>query len=97
MTGAPIPEHCDAVIPFEETTEKEFAKSGQLSVIGIRIPALPGSNIRVKGKDIKMGDSVLLEGHVITPATVGVLASMGMSHVRAIRKPVVSILSTGNE
>ena len=97
MTGAPIPEHCDAVIPFEETTEKEYAKSGQLSEIGIRIPALPGTNIRVKGKDIKMGDSVLLEGHVITPATVGVLASMGMSHVRAIRKPVVSILSTGNE
>tara|TARA_B100001013_G_scaffold163355_1_gene97704 strand:- start:2503 stop:3780 length:1278 start_codon:yes stop_codon:yes gene_type:complete len=97
MTGAPIPEHCDAVIPFEETTEKEFAKSGQLSEIGIRIPALPGTNIRVKGKDIKMGDSVLLEGHVITPATVGVLASMGMSHVRAIRQPVVSILSTGNE
>ena len=97
MTGAPIPEHCDAVIPFEETTEKESAKSGQLSEIGIRIPALPGTNIRVKGKDIKMGDSVLLEGHVITPATVGVLASMGMSHVRAIRQPVVSILSTGNE
>ena len=97
MTGAPIPEHCDAVIPFEETTEKEFSKPGELAEIGIRIPAFPGTNVRAKGKDIKKGDSVLLEGHIITAATVGVLASMGMSHVRAIRKPVVSILSTGNE
>ncbi|HAT22124.1 MAG TPA: molybdopterin molybdenumtransferase MoeA, partial [Dehalococcoidia bacterium] len=97
MTGAPIPEHCDAVIPFEETTEKEFSKPGELAEIGIRIPAFPGTNVRAKGKDIKKGDSVLLEGHIITAATVGVLASMGMSHVRAIRKPVVSVLSTGNE
>jgi len=97
MTGAPVPEHCDAVIPFEDTTEKDFSKSGRLTEIGIRTSVSPGTNVRVKGKDIKEADSVLEEGHVITAATIGVLASMGMSHVRAIRKPVVSILSTGNE
>jgi len=97
MTGAPVPEHCDAVIPFEDTTEKDFSKSEGLAEIGIRTSVLPGTNVRVKGKDIKEADSVLEEGHVITAATIGVLASMGMSHVRAVRKPVVSILSTGNE
>ena len=66
MTGAPVPEHCDAVIPFEDTTEKDFSKSGRLTEIGIRTSVSPGTNVRVKGKDIKEADSVLEEGHVIT-------------------------------
>ena len=97
MTGAPIPDLADAVIPFEETTEEDFLGTTDIKEIGIKMPASPGTNIRIKGKDIEKNELVIEKGHIITPATVGVLASMGMSHVKTIRKPVISILSTGNE
>ena len=97
MTGAPIPDLADAVVPFEETTEEDFLSTTDIEEIGIKMAVPPGTNIRSKGKDIAKNDLVIEEGHIITPASVGVLASMGMSHVKAVRKPVISVLSTGDE
>ncbi|MEC7836334.1 MAG: gephyrin-like molybdotransferase Glp [Chloroflexota bacterium] len=97
MTGAPIPDLADAVVPFEETTEEDFLSTTDIEEIGIKMAVPPGTNIRSKGKDIEKNDLVIEEGHIITPASVGVLASMGMSHVKAVRKPVISVLSTGDE
>ena len=97
MTGAPIPDLADAVVPFEETTEEDFLGTTGIEEIGIKMAVPPGTNIRSKGKDIEKNDLVIEEGHIITPASVGVLASMGMSHVKAVRKPVISVLSTGDE
>ena len=98
MTGAPIPPGADAVVPFEETDEVKRKAAGQdLSRIAIRSDAEPGANVRPAGEDVARGQRVLEAGTVLRPAEAGVLASLGRSRVRVIRRPVVAILATGDE
>ncbi|MFC1956096.1 gephyrin-like molybdotransferase Glp [Chloroflexota bacterium] len=100
MTGAPVPEGADSVVKFEDTDEDQRRKSsaGQPIIeIGILHRTEPGLNIRQAGEDIVRGTTVLLQGMVIRPSEVGILASLGQSQVAVIRRPVVAILATGNE
>ena len=100
MTGAPIPEGADGVVRFEDTDEGYHQKSAAdspITEIGILCEAKLGQNIRRAGEDISKGTMVLKKGTIIRPADVGVLASLGRSEVKAIRRPVVAILATGNE
>ena len=98
MTGAPIPPGADTVVPFEETDELDRSGKGlSLDEIGIRYELSSGSNFRPAGEDVKKGEVVLNAGQVVRPAEVGVLASLGMTTVLVIRRPVVAILATGNE
>jgi molybdopterin molybdotransferase len=98
MTGAPVPEGADAVVQFENTDESERQGSGQtITEINILAEAEVGLNIRQAGEDITRGARVLTAGTVIRPAEVGVLASLGMNTVTVISRPVVGILSTGDE
>jgi molybdopterin molybdotransferase len=100
MTGAPIPAGADSVVQFENTDEeKQRAVSPDRlpGVVGILRGARPGQNIRRAGESIAAGSTVLRKGTVIRPAEVGVLASVGLDRVRAIRRPVVAVLGTGNE
>ncbi|MCX7617871.1 gephyrin-like molybdotransferase Glp [Tepidiforma sp.] len=100
MTGAPIPPGADAIVPFEETDEalrginEAARKSGAVRVLKA---ASPGANIRRRGEDVRSGTTVIPAGRVIRPSEVGVLASIGLTHVTVIRRPVVAILSTGDE
>ncbi len=96
MTGAPVPVGADSVIRFEDTDEDQ-RQGSSVSEIGILCKVNPGQNIRRAGEDIARGAIVLRKGTVIRPAEVGVLASLGMSTVPVIRRPVVAILATGNE
>lgn len=101
MTGAPIPRGADSIVPFEETDEPPgrafgaFAK-GRDSV-GVLKAALPGANIRSAGEDVQRGSTVMRVGTELRAAQIGVLASLGMKTVRVFRRPVVAILSTGDE
>jgi len=101
MTGAPIPKGADSVVQFENTdelTRRESATGQQLPTeIGILCEAEAGLNIRRAGEDITKGSIVLSKGTVIRPSEVGVLASLGHSRVKVIRRPVVAILATGDE
>jgi molybdopterin molybdotransferase len=98
MTGAPIPAGADTVVPFEETDEVQRRAQGQpLDRIGVQASLPLGSNLRPAGEDVRRGQLVLEAGTVVRPAEVGVLASLGLSTARVIRRPVVSILSTGDE
>ncbi|MCZ6538727.1 MAG: molybdopterin molybdotransferase MoeA [Chloroflexi bacterium] len=100
MTGAPVPENSDAVVPFEDTDEQERQKSGSggsNSAVSINVAAVPGDNIRDAGEDIKAGTNVFGEGAVLRAGQIGVIASLGRATVRAIRRPVVAIVSTGDE
>ncbi len=100
MTGAPVPRGADSVVRFEDTDEMERKKGragGTPAEIGILCEIETGKNIRKAGEDVSRGSPVLKRGTVIRPAEVGVLASLGKSRVRAVRRPVVAILSTGNE
>jgi molybdopterin molybdotransferase len=95
MTGAPLPRGADAVVQFENTDETK--RKAPVTDIGILEAAEPGLNIRKAGEDIARGAVALKKGVAIRPAEIGVLASLGYSQVKAIRHPVVAILSTGNE
>lgn len=95
MTGAPVPDGADAVVPFEETDEAE--RGADLSHIGIRVEVLPGSDVRPAGQDVKRGETVLTAGTTLRPPDAGVISSLGYQSVEVIRRPTVSILSTGDE
>ncbi|MHB8647710.1 MAG: molybdopterin molybdotransferase MoeA [Thermomicrobiales bacterium] len=89
-TGAPLPPGADAVVQIERTTE---------TAAGVRIAETPraGQNIRPVGSDLKRGDRVLAAGTVLTPAAVGLLASLGRTDALVTRRPRVSVLATGDE
>ncbi|OGO42915.1 MAG: hypothetical protein A2137_00435, partial [Chloroflexi bacterium RBG_16_58_8] len=99
MTGAPVPGGADSVVQFENTDEPEHkdVAAGQPARVGILAEARPGLNIRRAGEDISRGTVVLKGGTIIRPAEIGLMASVGYNRVKAIRRPVVAVLSTGNE
>jgi len=95
MTGAPIPKGADSIVRFEDTDEQQ--REGTTTEIGILCEVGPGADIRRVGEDITRGSIVLRQGTVIRPSEIGILASLGRSTVKVIRRPVVAILATGNE
>ena len=98
MTGAPVPENADAVVPFEDTDELERRASGGSSeAIAIHLHAEPHDNIRGAGEDIESGEIVLESGQILRSGEIGVIASLGHSMAKVIRRPVVAIVSTGDE
>lgn len=98
MTGAPIPSGADTVVAFEDTDELERKSSGhRLETIGIRKAERLGTNVRPAGEDVRRDERVLKAGSVLTPAGVGLAAAVGRTAVKVVRRPVVAILSTGDE
>ena len=98
MTGAPVPDGADAIVPFEDTDEMQRRANGTpLSEIGIQYAVSVGDDIRPAGQDMRKGDLVLQAGTMLRPAEIGVLASLGCDTVKVARRPVVAILATGNE
>ena len=95
MTGAPIPKGADSVVRFEDTDDAQ--RKGSSTEIGILVEVEPGRDVRRAGEDIAKGSLVLSQGVIIRPSEVGVLASLGCSGVRVIRRPRVAILATGDE
>jgi molybdopterin molybdotransferase len=101
MTGAPLPPGADAVVPFEDTQESGAHAFGRFSkavdsVLVCRA-AQPGANVRRAGEDVRRETLVMKRGAILRPAQIGVLASLGRATVRVIRRPVVAVLSTGDE
>jgi molybdopterin molybdotransferase len=90
MTGGPVPDGADCVVPWEDTdrgTER----------VAIYASAEPGRNVRPRGEDLRIGDVVATHGDVLDPVRLGMLASVGRTSVRAHRRPRVAVLSTGDE
>jgi molybdopterin molybdotransferase len=90
MTGAPIPEGCDAVVMHERTQAGE----GRVRIDEPEVR--PGQNILPRGREMRAGDRVLTAGTVLGPAQLGVLASVGQAEP-PVRQPSVAIVSTGDE
>ena len=90
MTGAPTPEGCDAVVPVEETDNG----AGEVS---LQAAVKTGQHIRVRGEDVTAGTLFLRKGARIRPPEINMLAGFGMALVPVYRRPVVAILSTGDE
>lgn len=90
MTGAPLPRGADAVVRFERTR----ADGGDVLILAA---AQVGENVRPAGEDVRAGAIALAAGLIIRPPIVGLLASLGYSHVACHRRPRVAVLSTGDE
>jgi molybdopterin molybdotransferase len=90
-TGAMMPAGADTVLRVEEA---ELA--GAATVQAMDAPA-PGRNVRRAGDDVLPGQTALRTGTVLGPAELGVLASLGRSLIRCVRRPRISVLVTGDE
>jgi molybdopterin molybdotransferase len=97
MTGAPLPAGADAVVRFEETDEAASHSGGSRSCVQVCRPARPFDNVREAGEDITAGAVVARRGRALRAPDLGLIASVGHAAVSVHRRPVVGILSTGNE
>ncbi|MEY4363245.1 MAG: molybdopterin molybdenumtransferase MoeA [Pseudomonadota bacterium] len=91
FTGAPIPEGADAVVMQEETQ----ALDNDQVRIEVAVPS--GQWIRRSGEDVTRGACVLSRGQRLTPAALGLAASVGLAQLQVARRPRVALLSTGDE
>ncbi|HCL85755.1 MAG TPA: molybdopterin molybdenumtransferase MoeA [Comamonadaceae bacterium] len=91
FTGAPVPPGADAVVMQEDC---EALEDGT-----VRVNVVPqaGQNIRRAGEDIALGATVLAAGTRLTPAALGLAASIGLAQLPVARRPRVALFSTGDE
>ncbi len=90
-TGGMLPEGSDAVVMYEHTN-----RVGD-DLIEVLRPVAPGENIVREDEDIREGQLVLKRGHRLRAHDVGALAGLGITRIRVYRRPLVSIISTGDE
>ena len=90
MTGAPVPDALDAVVPAEYATET----AGRIEITR---PVAPGQHVGHVGEDIGKGTAALRAGRRLRPQDVGLIASLGLARVSVVKRPRVRILVTGNE
>lgn len=90
MTGAKIPQGCEAIVPIEEVT---------VNGDQITLPSFikPSQHIRLKGEDIQAGMELLGEGTMLHAHHISLLASQGITHIKVYRRPRVALFSSGNE
>jgi molybdopterin molybdotransferase len=90
MTGAPVPESADSVVRIEDTDRGE-------PIVTINDGRDLRKNIRPRGEDVRAGDLIARRGDVVTPAILGVLASCGVQTLQVTRRPIIAIVSSGDE
>jgi molybdopterin molybdotransferase len=90
MTGAPVPDRADSVLPAEQGAEA----AGQLEV---RAAVASGRNVGRVGEDVRRGDEVVPSGRRLLPQDVGLLSSVGCPRVAVHRRPRVRLIVSGNE
>jgi len=90
MTGAVMPAGCDTVV-IQEHVKLE----GDRISFGAGVKR--GQHLRYAGEDLKLGQVVFPAGHLVRPADLGLIASLGIGEVRAYRKLRVAFFSTGDE
>ncbi|MDD5052310.1 MAG: molybdopterin molybdotransferase MoeA [Sulfuricurvum sp.] len=90
MTGAKIPQGCEAIVPIEEVSITGEYVSFPTSI-------RPSQHIRLKGEDIQSGMTLLEVGTQLHAHHISLLASQGITHVKLYRRPRVALFSSGNE
>jgi molybdopterin molybdotransferase len=89
-TGGVVPQGADAVTPIEYVVEKD-------NNVEIGGTVEPGANVRPRGGDLRLGDTIVEAGAVLGPAQLGALAAAGVADVMSARRPRAAVLSTGSE
>ncbi len=92
MTGAVMPAGLDTVVPQEFTTTDA---DGRIRIAAGTVRA--GDNRRLRGEDLACGDAALPAGRILSPADLGLLASLGQAEVPVFRRLRVAFFSTGDE
>jgi molybdopterin molybdotransferase len=90
MTGAPMPDGADAVVPVELT-------NGGLTSVIVMAPVSVGQHVREAGEDVATGDLVMREGTRLEARQIALLAAVGTGEVRVTPRPRVVVISTGDE
>jgi molybdopterin molybdotransferase len=90
MTGAPLPAGADSVVPVEATTSEG-------SRVRIAAGVKKGANVRLAGEDLRAGEKLLPKGFALSPAALGILASVGLAEIPVHPRARVAILTTGDE
>ena len=90
MTGAPLPAGATAVVPVEAT-------DGATDTVTIRSAPREGQHVRRAGEDVTAGTTVLRAGQVVTPATLGLAAALGLGELTVVPRQRVLVVSTGTE
>jgi putative molybdopterin biosynthesis protein len=90
-TGGPLPRGADAVVMVEHT------QPAGPDAIDVRRAASPGQFVSYAGSDIARGEALLRAGTVIGSREIGMLAACGIAEVNVARKPLVAVISTGDE
>jgi len=95
MTGAPVPEGADTVIPIEETSAPHPGAAPET----VRFTAVPakGSHIAPRGEDVRRGQVVLAEGTQLQAQEIAILASVGYRSVPVYAGPAIAYAATGEE
>lgn len=91
MTGSVLPKNVDTVIRYEDIVIENGMATIQVEELN------KGKNIHRQGEDRQKGDLVTASGAIISPAEVGVAATVGKSHLKVARLPKAIIISTGDE
>lgn len=97
MTGAPLPEGADAVIPIEEAVPDAFQDETGDHVVGFGRGVTAGAFVRSHGSDRRAGEVLLRAGARLGPAQWGVIFASGLSEIRVIPRVRVLVVSTGDE
>jgi len=98
MTGAPMPEGADAVIPVEDTDFQDRSPGVHApKTVTIYKSLKSGDYVRPRGTDVQTGQPVLQSGHKLRPQDLGLLAMLGVADVPVYCKPRVALLSSGDE
>jgi molybdopterin molybdotransferase len=90
MTGAVVPKNLDTVVMQEKVVKKS-------DCITLLDAPQQGANVRLAGEDLTIGQTVLAKGHIMQPADLGLIASLGIAKITCYRRLKVAFFSTGDE
>ncbi len=91
FTGAPVPAGADAIVMQEDCAVQDDGR------IQVKAMPSPGQWIRRRGEDVQRGAVVLARGQRLSPASLGLAASIGFAQLPVARRPRVALFSTGDE
>ena len=100
MTGSVVPEGADCVVRFEDTDEpgdKNGPNPANPKEVKIFVSLSSGANVGRAGSNTRKGSLVVPRGTVIGPAQISAVCAVGRTKVKVIRRPVISVTTTGDE
>ena len=96
-TGAPVPDGANAIVMVEFANRQSDNPDLASDEIEILTSVTPSQDIGKKGSDVQAGQVILEKNKLLNPPKIGVIAAQGIDTVEVYKKPVVGVISTGNE